>query len=138
MNEEKKILLSRINGKIHKKIGELLEKLPSVHTVDDGIIIRFFGDWDNCDDNDKIKFKKIPNLDVPEEVVIFFYLPKGAYFDLKKREYIGCITCLDGKLELNFQDKIQILNGFNKICLDSDIFEGKALENTYIVTTNKP
>jgi hypothetical protein len=134
---EKSELLAKINTSIHRRKEELLKRLPSIHEIDDGIIIRFFTEWDNCD-NTNIRYKKIPNEDKPDEVVVFFYLPKGAYFDMVKRDYISCITCLSGKLELSFKNNIRILNSYTKICLDTDIFEGHALENTYAVTTNKP
>jgi len=138
MINEKKIALNRVNGLIQKKREELLKKFPSVHTIDDGVIFRFFTKWDNCDDNNTIRYKRIPNLDKPDEIVVLFYLPKNAYFELKKREYIGCMTCIEGKLELVFSDTIRFLEGGTKICLDSDVFEGRALENTYLITTSKP
>jgi len=134
---EKKELLCKINALIHKRKEALLGKLPTIHKIEDGIVIRFFSEWDNCD-NTNIKYKKIPNEDKPDEIIIFFYLPKGAYFELEKRDYIGFMTCLNGKLELNFDNKIRILNPYTKICLNSDTFEGRALENTYVITTNKP
>jgi len=138
MIKEKKELLGKINALIHKRKNELLNKLPNIHKIDDGIIIRFFSEWDNCDINTEIKYKKIVNIDRPDEIIVFFYLPKGAYFELEKRDYIGFMTCLTGKLELIMGNTIRILNSYTKISLDSDTFEGRALENTYIVTTNKP
>jgi hypothetical protein len=137
MTDERKEILSRVNGLIHKRKEELLKKLPNIHQIDDGIVIRFFTAWDSCDENTGIKYKKIINDDKPEEKIVFFYLPKGAYFMLKKRDYIGCLTCLSGKLELEFDNKLRILDRYHKICLDSDVFEGHALENTYVVTTNQ-
>ena len=134
---EKKELLSKINALIHKRKEALLGKLPTIHKIEDGIVIRFFSEWDNCDSTN-IKYRKIPNEDRPDEIIIFFYLPKGAYFELEKRDYIGFMTCLNGKLELSFDNKIRILNPYTKICLNSDTFEGRALENTYVITTNKP
>jgi hypothetical protein len=137
MVAEKKELLCKINALIHKRKEALLDKFPTIHKIEDGIIIRFFSEWDNCDNTD-IKYRKIPNEDRPDEIIIFFYLPKGTYFELEKRDYIGFMTCLNGKLELNFDNKIRILNSYTKICLNSDTFEGRALENTYVITTNKP
>ncbi len=137
MVAEKKELICKINALIQKRKEALLDKLPTIHKIEDGIIIRFFSEWDNCD-NTNIKFRKIPNEDRLDEIIIFFYLPKGAYFELEKRDYIGFMTCLNGKLELSFDGKIRILNSYTKICLNSNIFEGRALENTYVITTNKP
>lgn len=137
MTEEKREILSKVNALIQRRKEELLKKLPNVHKVEDAVIIRFFTEWDNCNDNEKIKYKRVKNLDKPEEIVLFYYLPKGAYFELKQRDYIYSIACLNGKLEIEYDDKIRILDTNTKICLESNIFEGRALENSYIVTTNK-
>jgi hypothetical protein len=136
MTTERKELLAKVNELIRKRKKELLEKLPNVHEVDDAIIIRFFSEWDECDENTGIKYKKISNIDKPNEVVVFFYLPKGSYFELKKRNFINSITCLNGKLEIDYDNEIRIVDKSTKICLNSNIFEGRALENTYLVTTN--
>jgi hypothetical protein len=136
MNNEKREILKKINDLIDKRKELLIQQLPVVHEVDDGIIIRFFTYWDNCEDNTQIKYKKVVNTDKPQEKTIFFYIPKGAYFDLKKREYIGCITCLNGRLEIIIHGETKILEQYNKMCLDDDVFEGKALENSYVLTTS--
>jgi len=136
MIEEKKILLDKIDYLINKRTSELLEELPDVHEVDDGIIIRFFTDWDNCDDDDTIKHKIVKNHDNPDESVVFFYLPKDAVFDLKQRFYIGCMTCLNGKIIIEANDKIRVLENTMKICINSAEVKGRALENTYLITTS--
>ena len=59
MTTERKELLAKVNELINKRKKQLLDKLPDVHEVDDGIIIRFFTEWDNCDVNEDIKYKKI-------------------------------------------------------------------------------
>jgi hypothetical protein len=135
MTTERKELLAKVNELIEKRKKQLLDKLPSVHEVDDGIIIRFFSEWDNCDENTNIKYKRIIT-DNPNEVVIFYYLPKGAYFELKERAYINCIVCLNGNIEITINNEIKVLNTNHKICLDSNLFEGRALDNTYLLTTN--
>ena len=136
MTTERKELLAKVNDLIDKRKRQLLEKLPSVHEVEDGIIIRFFTEWDICDDNNNIKFRRISNVDRPEEVVIFYYLPKGAYFEMKERNYISCITCINGKLEIVCNGMTRVLEPQTKMCLESNRFEGRALENTYVITTN--
>lgn len=138
MTTEKKELLNKINSLIHKRKEELLNKLPNIHKIDDGIVIRFFTEWDNCDTNTEIKYKKITNVDRPDEVIIFFYIPKGTYFEFNKKDYVSSMTCLSGKLELNVNDNMRILSPYTKIFLNSDTFDGRALENTYVITTNKP
>lgn len=137
MTHEKRIILNKIDRLISKRKTELLKKLPSVHEIDDGIVIRFFTDWDNCEDNNDIRFKKINNLDNPDEIIYFMFLPKNATFDLMKRDYISSISCLSGKLEINIDNKTRMVGNHSKIYLKSDVFQGKALENTYIITTNK-
>jgi molybdopterin converting factor small subunit len=137
LTEKKQRLFTHVNELIDKKKNELLKEFPDVHEVSDAIINRFFTEWDNCNDNNDIKFKNIENLDKPDEVIKFMFLPKDAVFELMKRDYIGYITCLNGKLEINTDGEIRIIEGFTKICIENDVFEGRALENTYIITTSK-
>lgn len=136
MTEEKKKILDKVNELIEKRKIELLKKLPVIHEVSDAIIIRFFTKWDNCDTNDEIKYRRVTNKDNPEDITIFYYLPKGAYIALKKRDYIRCITCLNGILELEVNGKTVYVSELEKIMLDSSEWHGRALENTYVVTTN--
>jgi len=136
MTDEKKIILEKIDLLISKRKAELLKELPSIHDIDDGFIIRFFTEWDNCDEDGNIKYKKIINEDNPDESVVFFYLPKDSKFELNERFHIGDITCLSGKLELLIKNKKIILDRYSKIVLNSNRIEGTAMENTYIVTTS--
>jgi len=135
MTEEKRIILERIDVLIDKRKAELMKHLPSIHEIDDGIIIRFFTEWDDCTNN--IKFKRIIDNKRPEDITIFYFLPKDAIIVLKKRDYIHCVSCLSGKLELDINGEKSILTGFKKICFDTDEFQGVALEDTYVLTTNK-
>jgi len=135
MSEEKKLILKKIDKLIDKRKSEMLKSLPSIHEIDDGFIIRFFTAWDDCVNN--IKYKRILNEDNNEDVVIFYFLPKGAVVELKKRDYIKCLACLSGSFELKFGGNTHILTGFKKICIVGDEFEGVALEDTYILTSNK-
>jgi len=136
MTEERKIILDRVNELIEKRKVELLKSLPSIHEVDDGIIIRFFTEWDNCKDTNEIKFKKLNSNDNPDESVVFFYIPKDAYFDLKQRYYIGCITCLNGKIDITTNNKTILVESYSKICVHSADVQGKAYENTYLLITS--
>ena len=135
MTEEKRIILEKIDELIDKRKTELLKRLPSIHEIDDGIIIRFFTDWDDCINN--IKFKRIIDENRPDDIAIFYFIPKGAIIELKKRDYIHCMACLSGRLEIRYSGDTHILTGFKKICLDTDEFEGVALEDTYVLTSNK-
>jgi len=136
MTAEKKILLDKIDYLINKRKVELLNEIPSVHEIADGFIVRFFTEWDNCEDDNNIKYKKIVNKDNLDESIVFFYIPKDSIFQLKQRFYIGDITCLSGGMEINIDDEVHSLNNYTKISVNSDNIEGKALENTYIVTTS--
>lgn len=136
MTEEKKKILEKVNELIDKRKEELLKKLPIVHEVSDAIIIRFFTKWDNCDSNEEIRYKSIINKNNPNEFVIFYYIPKGAHIELKKREYIRTITCLNGILELDINGEPMYITELEKVILNSDSWQGKALENTYVLTTN--
>jgi len=133
---EKQKVLNKIDNLLAKRTAELLKELPDVHEVDDGIIIRFFTEWDNCADDDKIKYKKIENEEFPDESVVFWYLPKGSGFELKQRFYIGCVTCLNGKIDIEFDGKIKHLRGYQKICVNSEDVVGRVHENTYLMTTS--
>lgn len=137
MTEEKQIVLKKIDNLLAKRTAELIKELPDVHEVSDGIIIRFFGEWDNCEDNEIIRYKEIENLSDENETVLFIYLPKGAIFDLKERLYIDCVTCLNGKVEIETATETIILKDFNKMCLNNREFQGEALENTYLITTGE-
>ena len=136
MENEKKKLLKRIDELIVERKSEMLKELPSVHEVDDGIIIRFFTEWDNCEDDADIKFKKIVNHDNPDDSVVFFYIPKGSFFDLKQRFYIGEVTCLNGVIDITVNNDTRQLNGYSKIIVNSSEVMGLAIENTYLVTSS--
>jgi len=134
MSNERKLILEKVNMLINKRKVELLKRFPSIHEVDDGIIIRFFSEWDDCVNN--IKYHKIINENNSEDITIFYFLPKGAIIELKKREYVKTILCLSGKLEVNVNGTVIYLTGFKKLSLDVDEFQGIALEDSYALTTN--
>lgn len=137
MTTEKKEILDKINKQILKLKNKMLDRIPTMHEIDDGFIVRFFSDWDSCDEsNAKVMYKKIPNLNKPDEKIIFFFIPKGAILQNKKREYICSITCLDGNLEIETINETIYLEKFTKIDLHDNEFQGRALENTYLITTN--
>ena len=136
LTEEKQKVLSHVHDLLDKKRNELLKELPDVHEVNDGIIVRFFADWDNCEDDDEIRYKKIVNHDDLDESVVFFFIPKGAQFKLKQRYYIGCISCLNGAMRITVNNETRFLDSYSKICVHSDNVEGMAFENTYLIVTS--
>lgn len=136
MNEQKKIVLERVNQLIVKRKQELLKRLPDVHEISDAIVIRFFADWDNCEDDGNIRYKRINSIDDPNESVVFFFMPKGSKFELKKRFYVGGITCLNGLVEIKSEGKSRTLKRYSKMIINSNEVQGEALENTYLITTS--
>jgi len=136
MTEEKRKLLNKINEQIYNIKYLILEKFPSVHEIEDGFVIRFFYDWNNCFDNTKIKYRKILNKDNSEEINSIFFIPKGTIFKYKKKDYINYVTCINGSVLIETKNETIFLNSYNKIKLESNDFYGKALENTYLITSN--
>lgn len=134
MISEKKYLFEKINRLIEEKKQNLFNSIPNVHEIDDGVIVRFFTHWDNCKDDNQIKFKKIVSLDNINESIVFFYIPQGSFFDLKQRFFIGDLICLNGEIDLTFKNQTKYLNGYTKISIESDEVEGVAHENTYLIT----
>jgi len=138
MTNERQVILDKVNKLISKRTEEIKSKLPYyIHEIDDGLIFRYFTDWSDCEHNGDIKYRKIINKEDNKDITIFYYLPKGVRFELDKRSYIHCLSCLSGKMEINCNNKKYLISGFDKICLDTNEFEGTIIEDTYIVTTNK-
>jgi hypothetical protein len=136
MNEERTKLFNKVNELIDRRKLELLEQLPDVHEIDDGVIIRFFAKWDNCKDTNEIKYKKLENSDDPDESLVFFYIPKDARFELKQRYYIGCMVCLSGKMEITANNETRVIKSYSKLCLHSADVQGIAYENTYVLVVS--
>lgn len=137
MNEQKAKILKKIDELIDKRRDELLKSFMSIHELNDGIVLRSFSEWDNCDDNKNIKYKLIPNRNDSEEIIIFSFLPKDSKMEFKTREYIQSLTMLSGRLELSDSDGISQINGYSKIVLNDNKFGCVALEDTYALTSNR-
>jgi hypothetical protein len=136
MTSERKLLLNRVNELIDKKKNELLKYLPNIHKIEDGIMIRTFYDWVECDENIDIKYKKILNINKPDDISYFYYLPKETELKIKGENYVSYVTCLTGKIKLEFDNKSVILEPYSKTYINDNEFYCRALENTYIITTN--
>lgn len=137
MNIEKQKILDKINLLIDRKQAELLNTLPNIHDIGDGVVVRFFTNWDNCYNNEDIRYKHIDDNDKPEDITVFHFIPKGTILKLEKREYIQTIICVSGKLELEVNNETIIIDAFNKTTLKSNEFKGVSLEDTYVITLNK-
>ena len=96
-----------------------------------------FSKWELCEDNESIRYQKIVSDD-PEELLYHFYLPKGTILDIKKREYAGCILCLSGRIDLFVENDVVELRANLKKCLESDVYHGKVLRDSYVVTHALP
>ena len=66
--------------------------------------------------------------------MFFFYIPKGSFFNLKQRFYIGDLICLNGEIDIFFKNQTKYINEYSKISIESDKVEGVAHENTYLIT----
>lgn len=143
MNKEKQKILDKINELIDKKEAELLNRAkilsnaPNIHNIDDGVVIRFFTNWDDCFTNEDIKYRKISDNEKPEDITIFHFIPKGTILKLEKRDYIQSIICLSGKLKLQINNETLLIDAFNKTTLKSNEFKGESLEDTYVITSNR-
>ena len=137
MNTQKQKLLDKIHEQLQRKKEALRAKMPVVHKIDDGLVIRFFSDWEKCEDNTKVRYVEVES-DVEGEKIYKFYLPKGTNLDIKKREYAGCIICLEGHLVLDVEGELVVLTTNTKRCLSSDVFEGKVLKDSYVLTRALP
>lgn len=132
MIAQKQKLLQKIYGQLKTKKTELINHLPIIHEIEDGIAIRFFSGWEECKNNKKIKFKKFTSDD--DEILYHFFLPKGTYLDIKKRKYAGCIVCLEGHVVLEVDNKLVVILPHTKTCLNSNEYHGKVLKDSYILT----
>lgn len=137
MNIEKQKILDKINFLIDRKESELLNALPSVHDIGDGIVVRFFNNWDSCFSNDEIKYREINDNKKPEDITVFHFIPKGTILKLEKRDYIQTIICVSGKLKLEVNNETIIIDAFNKTTLKSNEFKGESLDDSYIITLNR-
>lgn len=136
MDDEKNRLLKKINDTIAKKKDHLINKLPQIHNIDDGFVIRFFSTWEGCSHNDDIKYKKIINQSNNNEKSTYFFIPKGTYFSITKKEIIKNIICFEGKLELEYNNEIHLVDNYTNINLNLNKLDGRAIENTYALTSN--
>lgn len=137
MNEDRQILLKKINDLIDKRKVGLLHRIPCVHEIDDGILIRFFTDWGECEINNGIRFKKIINEKDSNDITIFYFIPKGTMLEKTPRDYINTIICISGKVKLDMDKEVFYLNGSKKININKAEFEATAIEDSYLITLNK-
>ena len=137
ISNEKKRLLNVIKEQIYKRKKILLEKLPIIHTINDGIIIRFFDEWKKIGE-ENIRYIQIKNDKDLDNKTYYFFLPKNSMFDINNNKNIETIICLEGKIELHFNNKIKLLNSYNKLNIPQNTNHyGIAIENTYLIVSYK-
>lgn len=137
MSEEKKKILDRINELIDKRKEELFLRFPYIHEIEDGIIIRFFTDWDNCKVNEEVRYRKFTNDSDDGDVTILHFIPKDTKLYLNKRDYIHSVICINGKLDIKIDEEIFTLKSHKKLYLPNNELEAYAHEDTYVITQNK-
>lgn len=137
MNEQKRQILNKINRLIDRRKTELLQRFPYIHEIEDGIIIRFFTDWDNCLQNGDVKIKKITDTNNPDKSTLFEFIPKGTIFPLIKREHVHTIICISGKIDITIESEVIHILPFSKTHLTSNTFSAVALEDTYILVLDE-
>lgn len=118
---------------IYEKKELMVDSLPVVHELDDGIIIKFFSKWEDSE-YDGVKIKKISNLNNTDEKIFLGYMPKGIKMRARSNDYEECFILLDGQISLDVEGDIKILDSFTKICIDSNTkFSGEALKDSYFI-----
>ena len=137
MNKDRIDLINKINNLIEKRKIELLQRMPFVHEIDDGIVIRFFSDWGECEFHDGVKIKKIINDDDITDITIFYFIPKGVSFNSLEYKNINSLLCMYGSIDLNINDKVNIISGGKKISINNNHFSATAIDDTYILTLSK-
>jgi quercetin dioxygenase-like cupin family protein len=78
-------------------------------------------------------------FDVKSDIkTYYFFLPKGSIFDVRKHKYIETMVCLEGKIQLHYNDKTKMLSSFTRFNIPEDMKHyGIAIENTYMLVTSR-
>lgn len=133
MNSEKDILLKKINDSINNNRNILLNKLPQVQNICDGLVVRFFSPLNNDSNDNQIKYKSVISKTNSNKKFTYYYIPKGTLFTLNNKN-TNNIICLNGELEIEYNNSTYYFNKYTHINIISDELYGKALKNTYILT----
>lgn len=137
MSTERTNIINDIKNGINKRKEILLKKIPLVHTLNDGIVIRFFNGWEDSEYSD-IKFIEIVNSRLEDDKTYYFFLPRGSIFSVKEHEYEETLICLDGKVQLNIEDEVKMMNSFTKHHIPPQKKHyGIAMNDTYMLVNRK-
>lgn len=137
MSTERTNIINDIKNGINKRKEILLKKIPLVHTLNDGIVIRFFNGWEDSEYSD-IKFIEIVNSRLEDDKTYYFFLPRGSIFSVKEHEYEETLICLDGKVQLHIEDEVKMMNSFTKHHIPPQKKHyGIAMNDTYMLVNRK-
>ena len=129
-------VINDIKNGINKRKEYLLKYIPLVHTINDGIVIRFFNGWYDSEHSD-IKYIEIKDQSNNNSKTYYFFLPKGSIFDVREHGYVEHLICLEGKIQIHYGDNTKILQSFSRFDVPSKTKHyGIAIENTYMVVTS--
>lgn len=135
---EYKETLDHVKTLINNRINYFVNKMPVIHKIDDGIIIRFFSGWEKDSSRGDFMIKKIKSLNENSKGKKFLaFLPKDTYFEVVEHEHKECLVCLSGQLELVIDNEQVLLDSYNQICIDPNVkHSGKTTKDTYLVVTS--
>ena len=137
MSTERTNIINDIKNAVNKRKEILLKKIPLVHTLNDGIVIRFFNGWEDSEYSD-IKFIEIVNSRLEDDKTYYFFLPRGSIFSVKEHEYEETLICLDGKVQLHIEDEVKMMNSFTKHHIPPQKKHyGIAMNDTYMLVNRK-
>ena len=137
MSTERTNIINDIKNAINKRKEILLKKIPLVHTLNDGIVIRFFNGWEDSEYSD-IKFIEIANSILEDDKTYYFFLPRGSIFSVKKHEFEETLICFDGKVQLHIVGEVKMMNSFTKHHIPPQKKHyGIAIDDTYMLVNRK-
>ena len=118
---------------IDKKKQSLLDRLPAIIEYNDDLIsIRTYKNWVG---ENGIKYKRIKNIEDPNDNMYLIYLTKDSTFTIENLKCIGYITCMTGKIELIVDGVTTILDVYEKTSLIDKEIKGRAIENTFLIAS---
>lgn len=133
MTPELKNAFEKAKKIIYEKQELMYDSMPVVHELEDGILIKFFSNWEDTNYKD-IKIKKISSLDSKTEKIYLGFVPKGIKIKARSNNYTECIICLDGDLLIDIEGDLYNLHPFSKICVSPNMkYDGEAINDTYFI-----
>jgi hypothetical protein len=133
MTSELKEAFEKAKKIIYDKKELMVDSLPVVHELEDGILIKFFSKWEDCE-HEKIKIKKISSLDNEHEKIYLGFLPKGIKIKARTNDFLECFILLDGQITIDVEGDIKSLEAFTKMCIKpQNNYSGEAFKDSYVI-----